>query len=220
MGPMRFSNKWHLFCFFLLLIGCKKEVDAPLPSLETKVHGQVLVYGTNTTATSSPLLVKAYREYVLVTEPWRPLYKVMAETQTDSLGFFELDFTADDLTSNYYLAHETPIANYFNPSFQRVSIQAGQEQQRRLDFLPHSWLRLRVTNVNPNINNRDELRIYISPTARYSFTGPYTRQAIAMLPGNQSYTALCTLIRNDQINPFQFTVALTAQDTTFHAFDY
>jgi len=125
MGSLRYIKKWHLYCFFLLLIGCKKEGDAPLPSLETKVHGQVLVFGTNVTATSSPLLVKAYREYVLTNEPWRPLYKIMAETQTDSFGFFELNFTADDLTSNYYLAHETPIANYFNPTFQRVSIQAG-----------------------------------------------------------------------------------------------
>jgi hypothetical protein len=202
----------------LLAVACKEKTQSP--SLETRVQGQVLVWGTQQTAVAAPLVVKAYREYTLVHEPWRPLYKVMAETQTDSFGFFELNFTADDLSSSYYLAHETPVPRYFDPTFQRVSIQAGQEQQRRLEFLPHSWLRLRVTNVNPNINNRDELRIFISPTARYSFTGPYTRQAIAMLPGNQSYTALCTLIRNDQINPFQFTMALTAQDTTFHAFDY
>lgn len=68
--------------------------------------------------------------------------------------------------------------------------------------------------------NYDELRILITPTVRYNFTGPYTRQAIALLPGNQSYTALCTLIRNNQINPYQFTVALPAHDTLFHSFDY
>jgi len=78
----------------------------------------------------------------------------MAETLTDSNGFYHLKFEADDLASNYYLPHETPITNHFGSTFQRVSIQPGQEQQRRLDFLPHSWLRLRVTNVNPNINNR------------------------------------------------------------------
>jgi|GEM_PF-6583695 len=131
----------------------------------------------------------------------------MAETLTDTNGFYHLKFEADDLASNYYLAHETPITNHFGSAFQRVSIQPGQEQQRRLDFLPHSWLRLRVTNVNPNIKT-DELRIFSSPTARYSFTGPYTGQAIAQLPGNQSYTALCTLIRDNQSSPFQFTVYL------------
>lgn len=218
--PMKYLSGYPLVWGVLLLlaVACKEKNQSP--SLDTRVQGQVLVLGTQQTATSAPLLVKAYREYTLAHEPWRVLTKVMAETQTDSQGFFALQFTADDLSSSYYLAHETPVPRYFDPTFQRVAIQPGQEQQKRLDFLPESWLRLRVTNVNPVMNNRDELRIFITPTVRYSFTGPYTRQAIALLPGNQSYTALCTLIRNNQINPFQFTVALPAHDTLFHSFDY
>ena len=218
--PKKLLNAYSMVWGILLLLAVSCKDKNQSPSLDTRVQGQVLVWGTQQTATSAPLVVKAYREYTLAHEPWRVLTKVMAETQTDSQGFFALQFTADDLSSSYYLAHETAVARYFDPSFQRVAIQPGQEQQKRLDFLPESWLRLRVTNVNPVMNNRDELRIFITPTVRYSFTGPYTRQAIALLTGNQSYTALCTLIRNNQINPFQFTVALPAHDTLFHSFDY
>jgi hypothetical protein len=212
----------HRWLAALLLLcatlACTKN-DTPEPTTrETEVYGRIVLRGTNHKATNFPCIVRAYHYYAT---DWGSFKQVkIAETLTDTNGYYSLKFTASSSgpTGIYFIRLETPLANHYNPTDMRHGIQPGQKQELNLNYTPYAWLKLRTKNVNPQVG--DKFTLDNGNGERYVIWGPVEAELTVLRPGNVNNEIYCHLIRNGVGNILDFNIFLPAFDTTDYYLEY
>ncbi len=217
------------FCFCILLIialsGCKPEPLVVNSALTTEVYGRVVRRDTEQKATSVPLTIRAYRDYIADDAPkvlWPPrTIKLMAETTTDSNGYYHLKFEADDLDRfGYYISLETNVPNHVQktPGFWNIiGILPGQMQSKKIEITPLAWLRIKTRNLDSYPS--DKFSIWLGNT-QYVIWGPVERELLLMVPGNCKNFFSSSLTRNGAIISTNFEVYTPAFDTTDFLIEY
>jgi hypothetical protein len=219
----------HRNVVFFLLLGslftaCKPE--APVSEvLTTEVYGRVVRRDTELKASNTPLTIRAYRDYIADDAPmglWPPrTIKLMAETTTDTNGYYHLKFEADDLDRfGYYISLETNIPNHVQktPGFwNRIGILPGQMQSKKIEITPLAWLRIKTRNLDSYPSDR--LTIYFG-NSEYNIWGPVERELLLMVAGNYKNIFSSALTRNGAIIATNFEVYTPAFDTTDFLIEY
>jgi len=216
------DNPIHRWLAALLLLSatlaCTKD-DTPEPSSrETEVYGRIVLRGTNHKATNFPCIVRAYHTFgtdVL----WVNKTVKVAETLTDSNGYYSLQFTAANLDKfGYFIRLETPLANHYNPTHRQYQIQPGQKQELNLNYTPYAWLKLRTKNVNPQVG--DKLTVDNGNGERYVIWGPVEANLVLLMAGNATNEVPTFLTRNNTGLKLSFNIFLPAFDTTEYYLEY
>lgn len=212
----------HRWLAALLLLcatlACTKNDTPEPPTRETEVYGRIVLRGTNHKATNFPCTIRAYHTYgtdVL----WVNKTVKVAETVTDTNGYFSVKFTAANLDKfGYFIRLETPLANHYNPTDMQHRIQPGQKQELNLNYTPYAWLKLRTKNVNPQVNDR--LFVYLGGGKEYFIWGPVEANLTLKMAGNATNQLGCSLRRGDSIYNLSFSIFLPAFDTTDYYLEY
>jgi hypothetical protein len=207
-----------------LLASCKPETPVA-EVLTTEVYGRVVQRDTEQKATNLPLKIRAYRDYIADDAPavlWPPrTIKLMAETLTDTNGFYHLKFEADDLDKfGYYITLESNISGHVERSaddWMRHGILPGQSQQKKFQFTPFAWLRIKTRNIDSYPS--DKFTIYYGNDA-YHIWGPVERQLLIAVAGNRSNMFSSALTRQGVIINTNFEVYAPAFDTTDFLIEY
>lgn len=212
---------FHLWLVMLLLCSitaCKKEKALEPATLETTVYGRIVLHGTDQKATNQPCVIKAY---------WNTptdilggsITRLIAETTTDSNGYYNLQFTAADFDKDgYFIKLETDIENHFSPKARQHNIKPGQKQELQLRYTPHAWLRLHVRNTNPV--PLDEFTVNWGSGESYKFWGPANSQIVLLGAGNSTNIIYYNLKRSGVHYPDTTHIHLSAFDTTYHLIEY
>jgi hypothetical protein len=212
----------HRWLAALLLLcatlACTKNDTPEPPTHETEVYGRIVLRGTNHKATNFPCTIRAYHTYgtdVL----WVNKTVKVAETVTDTNGYFSVKFTAANLDKfGYFIRLETPLANHYNPTDMQHRIQPGQKQELNLNYTPYAWLKLRTKNVNPQVG--DKLTVYLFGGEEYIIWGPVEAELTILRPGNVTNEIPTYLTRNGLGSILSFNIFLPAFDTTDYYLEY
>lgn len=217
------------FYFLLLIIGslltaCVGEPPIVPDDLTTEVYGRVVLRDTERKATSQQLQIRAYRRY-------RPpntgglfggeVTKLMGETLTDTNGFFNMQFEADDLRRfDYFITMETNIPNHAfqQPGFWKEhGIYPGESQFKKIEITPLAWLRIKTRNLDSYPSDKFSIRF---GNQVFEIWGPVERELLLMVAGNYKNIFSSALTRNGAIIATNFEVYTPAFDTTDFLIEY
>lgn len=207
----------------IALSGCKPEPLVVNSALTTEVYGRVVRRDTEQRATSDSLVIRAYHKYTKstggLTYVW--ITKLMAETTTDSNGYYHLKFEADDLDRfGYYISLETNVPNHVQqtPGFWHIiGILPGQMQSKKIEITPLAWLRIKTRNIDWYGGDKFSIRF---GNQVYEIWGPVERELLLMVAGNYKNIFSSALTRNGAIIATNFQVYTPAFDTTDFLIEY
>jgi|GEM_PF-888364 len=216
----------------LLIVVCAGVLNACIPelpppvatALTTEVYGRVVQRDTEQRATSDSLVIRAYYEYTKstggLTYVW--ITKLMAETKTDTNGFYYLKFEADDLERHgYYFTLESNIPNHFEQTpgdWLKYGLNPGQSQQKKIQMTPFAWLRIKTRNIDSWAGDR--LTLHFNNANSFQIWGPVEREFTIQVFGNWKNFISSSLTRNGVITNTNFEVYAPAFDTTDFLIEY
>lgn len=194
-----------------IICGCNKEKQI-IAQATTKVVGRVLIKGTELPASQYPLTVRAFKQTDFHSTGAGQL---VAETKTDSLGRYRLQFENREATARHYLTLQAELAGHFAPNQRRFYIETGRNQQCDLFYTPQAWLKLHIRHQAALPG--DELRLYMGGQELYTFKGKIDKVLICgPKPGNTPLLITSGLRRAGEL---QFsradTLYLSAYDTSY-----
>jgi hypothetical protein len=195
----------------MLISSCKKEQD----EITTTLQGRVLTRGTSTKASNQRLELRLYNR---MSNSWfaQPS-EIVATIYTDTNGYFNHRFTADAKFKEHHLwlISDVPDHDDKNP----ITFKLGGIRELNIELTPIAWVKLKVKNLNPQVNNKITISIGLSVDPIVLW-GPVNTEILVQTYGNSPVVNLYTVHRNEGYIQFKDTLYIPAFDTILHEVNY
>jgi len=205
----------HIICvigLFVLISSCTKEPK----DITTTLQGKVVTRGTTQKASNQRLELRLYNR---MSNSWfaQPS-EVIATIYTDTNGNFNHLFTADAKFKEHYLwlISDVPSHDDKNP----IAFKLGGIRELNIVLTPIAWAKLKVKNLNPQVNEKITIRIGLSVDPIVLW-GPVNTEILVQTYGNSPVVNLYTVHRrNETTIQFSDTLYIPAFDTILHEINY
>lgn len=197
---------------FVLISSCTKEPKY----ITTTLQGKVVTRGTAQKASNQKLELRIYNS---MSNSWfaQPS-KLISTIYTDTNGNFSHRFNADATFKEHHLWLISNVPNHDDKS--PIVFKLGGIRELNIELTPIAWVKLKVKNLNPQVNEKITIRIGLSVDPIVLW-GPVDTELVVLTYGNSPVVNLYTVHRrNEATKQFSDTLYIPAFDTILHEINY